>query len=147
MFLGVLFYYRIPRKLAAVLDQRADEIAKELGQARRLHEEARSVLEDYRRKEREAEHEADDILKLAKREAQFYAEETRRSMREQFERRTKLAEEKIGRAEAQAVADVRNAAIEAAVAAAKTLIAEKLTPEAADKLLKQSIDSLQSKLN
>jgi F-type H+-transporting ATPase subunit b len=147
LFIGILFYYEVPRKLGQALDKRAEEISKELEEARKLRQEAEAVLADYRKREKEAENEAEDIVKLAKKEAQSYAAETRKAMQEQFERRTKLAEDKIARAEAQAIADVRAASIEAAVTAARSLIAEKLTPETADKLLQQSIDSLQSKLN
>ena len=43
--------------------------------------------------------------------------------------------------------EVREAAADAAVAAAQTVIAAKLTPEAADKLVKQGIDALKGKLN
>ncbi len=147
LFIGILFYYEVPRKLGQALDKRAEEISKELEEARKLRQEAEAVLADYRKREKEAENEAGDIVKLAKKEAQSYAAETRTAMQEQFERRTKLAEEKIARAEAQAIADVRAASIEAAVTAARSMIAEKLTPETADKLLQESIDSLQSKLN
>jgi F-type H+-transporting ATPase subunit b len=147
LFVGLLFYYAVPRKLAEALDKRAKEIALELEEARKLRQEAESVLADYRRREKEAEGEAEDIVKLATKEARSYAAETRKSMQEQFERRTKLAEEKIGRAEAQAVADVRAAAIDAAVGAARMMIAQKLTPETANKLLEKGIDSLKSKLN
>ena len=53
-------------------------------------------------------------------------------MKESFERRMKLAEDKIARAETEALREVREAAIDAATAAARTVIAEKLTPEAAE---------------
>ena len=59
----------------------------------------------------------------------------------------KLAEDKIARAEADALREVRAAAADAAIAAARTVIAEKLTPEAADKLVKQGIDALKGRLN
>ncbi len=147
LFIALVVYFKAFHKLGQALDKRAAEIAAELDEAKRLREEAESVLADYRRKQKEAQQEADDIVDLAKREAKSYAEETRRSMQEQFERRARMAEEKIARAEEQAVADVRSAAVDAAVGAARHLIAEKMTPATADKLLNESIDSLKSKLN
>ena len=68
-------------------------------------------------------------------------------MKEYFDRRMKLAEEKIARAEQDAVREVRSVAVDAAVAAAQTLIAEKLTADRAEKLVSESIDTLKSKLN
>jgi F-type H+-transporting ATPase subunit b len=105
------------------------------------------VLADYKRKSGDATKEAEAIIALAKKEAEELAEETRHSMAEQFERRMKLAEEKITHAEAEAMREVRVAAVDAAIAAAQAVIAAKLTPETADKLVTQGIDALKTKLN
>ena len=94
IFLGVLFYFGVHKKLATMLDARALEISKELAEARRLREEAEKVLADYRRKEGEAANEAGSIIALAAKEAEMLAAETRKSVKEHFDRRMKLAEEK-----------------------------------------------------
>ena len=62
-------------------------------------------------------------------------------------RRTKMAENKIAQAEAQAVADVRSAAAEAAVAAAETILTRTVKGKAADDLLAKGIDDVKRKLN
>jgi len=147
LFLGLVFYFGVHKKLGEVLDARAAMIAKELEAARLLREEAEKVLADYRRKQGEAVGEAQGIIDLAAKEAQELAAETRRSVKEHFERRMKLAEEKIARAEVDAIREVRSAAVDAAVGAAQTLIKEKLTPDLAKKLVAESIDSVGSKLN
>jgi F-type H+-transporting ATPase subunit b len=147
IFVGVLLYLGVHKKLAAALDARAETIAKELDEAKRLREEAEKVLADYKRKQGDAVKEAEAIVSLAAKEAEILAAETRRSMNEHFERRMKLAEDKIARAEAEALREVRAAAADAAVAAAQSLIAKSLTPETADKLVKQGIDALKGKLN
>lgn len=147
LFLGLIFYFGVHKKLGAALDARAAAIAKEIEEAKALREEAEKVLADYRRKEANAAKEAEDIVTLATKEAEALAAETSRNMKEQFERRMKLAEDKIDRAEADAVREVRAAAADAAVTAAQMVISEKLTPEMADKLVKQGIDALKTKLN
>jgi F-type H+-transporting ATPase subunit b len=147
IFVGVVLYLGVHKKIASVLDARAAAIAKELDEARRLREEAEKVLADYRKKQGDAAKEAQGIIDLAAKEAEILAAETRRSMQEHFERRMKLAEDKIARAEAEALREVRAAAAEAAVAAAQMVIAEKLTTAEADKLVKQGIDALKGKLN
>jgi len=147
LFLGLAIYIGVHKKLATALDNRAAAIAKELDEARRLRDEAQAVLADYRKKQGSVETEVANIVSLAAKEAESLAVETRVSMKEHFERRTKLAEDKIARAEAQAITDVRGAAVDAAVAAAESIIAAKLTPDAAAKLVGTSIDSLKSKLN
>ena len=147
LFLGIAIYLGAHKKVASALDARAASIAKELDEAKRLREEAEQVLNDYRRKQGDAAKEVEAIVGLASKEAEILAAETRRSMKEHFERRMKLAEDKISRAEADALREVRAAAADAAIAAAQAVIAEKLTPEAADKLVKQGIDALKGKLN
>ena len=147
LFVGGMLYLGLHKKLAAVLDARAAAIAKELEEAKRLREEAAKVLADYRRKQGDVAKETKAIIDLASREAEILAAETRRTMREQFDRRMKLAEDKIARAEAEALREVRAAAAEAAVTAARTVIAAKLTPDGADKLVSQGIDALKGKLN
>jgi F-type H+-transporting ATPase subunit b len=147
LFLALLFYFGVHKKLATVLDSRAERIAKELDEAKRLREEADKVLADYRRKQDDAVKETEAIVAQAAKEAEILTAETRRSMQEHFERRMKLAEDKIARAEAEALRDVRAAAADAAVAAAEIVIAANITPAEADKLVKQGIDALKSKLN
>ena len=134
LFLALVFYFGVHKKIATALDARADAIARELNEAQSLREEAEKVL-------------ADDIVALAGKEAKAMAAETSRAMKEQFERRMKQAEDKIARAETEALRDVRAAAADAAVAAAQSVIAGKLTAETADTLITQGIDTLKSKLN
>jgi F-type H+-transporting ATPase subunit b len=147
LFLGLVIYLGAHKKIAAALDARAAAIAKELEEAKRLRLEAEKVLDDYRRKQGDAAKEAQGIIDLAAKEAEILAAETRRSMQEYFDRRMKLAEDKIARAEAEALREVREAAADAAVVAAQSVIAAKLTPETADKLVKQGIEALKGKLN
>jgi len=147
IFVGVVLYLGVHKKIASALDARAAAIAKELDEAKRLREEAAKVLADYRKKQGDVVKETEAIIGLAAKESEILTAETRRSMNEQFDRRMKLAEDKIARAEAEALREVREAAADAAVAAAQTVIAAKLTPEAADNLVKQGIDGLKGKLN
>ncbi len=147
LFVGAVLYLGVHKKIAAVLDARAAAIAKELDEAKRLREEAENVLTDYRQKQGDVVKEAQAIISLAAKEAEILAGETRRSMKENFERRMKLAEDKIARAEREALREVREAATDAAIAAAQAVIKEKLTPEAADKLVSQGIDALKGRLN
>ena len=105
------------------------------------------MLADYRRKLGDVVLEVDNIIALAAKQAETLAAETRRSLKELFDRRIKLAEEKIARAETEAVREFRSVAVDVAIAAAQNLIAAKLTPDRAKKLVSKSIEALKSKLN
>jgi F-type H+-transporting ATPase subunit b len=146
IFIGVLVYLGVHKKVTSALDARALLIRKELEEARRLREEAEKVLADYQRKLGDVVTEVDNITALAAKQAETLTAETRQSLKEYFDRRIKLAEEKIARAEMEAVRELRSDAVDAAIAAAQNLIAARLTPARANKLVSASIKALKSKL-
>ncbi|WP_439542178.1 F0F1 ATP synthase subunit B family protein [Hyphomicrobium sp.] len=147
LFVGLLIWKGVPGIVGRTLDARANAIRTELDEARRLRDEAQQLLADYQRKAREAEGEAKSIIDAAKREAESLAAETRRALTEQVERRTKAAEEKIARAEAQAISDVRAAAVDLAVKASETILQAKMAGEAGGSLTETAIRDLKGKLN
>ena len=55
IFLGILVYMKVPSMMANSLDKRANDIAAELEQAKKLREEAQQLLAEYQRKRNEAE--------------------------------------------------------------------------------------------
>ena len=147
LFLGVLVYTGVHKTMIDTLDRRSDRIKAELDEARRLRDEAGKLLADYQRKQREAEREAEAIITEAKAEAERVAAEARGKMEEFVARRTKLAESKIGQAEAQALADVRAAAADAAVAAAEKILRDTAKGKVADDLIARGIADVRAKLN
>lgn len=147
IFLALLVYLKVPGQVTGALDNRAERIRGELEEARRLREEAKSLLADFQRRRKEAEAEASQIVAAAKHEAELIASEARAKTEEFVTRRTAMAEQKIAQAETQAVADVKALAVDIAVAAAEKLIAAKATGKAAEDLLTRSIAEVKSRLN
>ena len=146
IFIGVLVYLGVHKKVANELDARALRISKELEEVRRLREEAEKLLADNRRKLGDVVTEVDNIIALAARQAETLAVETRQSLKQHVERRIKLAEEKIARAKMEAVRELRNDAVDVVIAAAQNLIAAKLTPNRAKKLVSESTKALKTLL-
>jgi F-type H+-transporting ATPase subunit b len=147
IFIGVLGYFRVHELLLKSIDDRRERIKAEFDEARRLKAEAEALLATYRRKQQEAEHEAQAIIAGAKTEAERLAAEAEAKIEEFVVRRTKMAENKIAQAEAQALADVRSAAAEVAVAAAKTILTRTVKDKVADNLLAKGIEDFKGKLN
>ena len=147
VFIGLMLFVGVHRKIAQSLDERAERIKAEIDAARRLHDEAAQLLADYQRRRQDAEHEAQDIVAGAKAEAERLAVEAKAKVEEFVARRTKMAEIKIAQAEAQAAADVRSAAAEAAVAAAEKILAQQAKGPLAGELIAKSIDDIRKKLN
>jgi F-type H+-transporting ATPase subunit b len=147
LFAALMVYLKVPAKVFAMLDARADLIGKELAEAKRLREEAQALLEDYKRKRIEAERNAENIVAQAKADAESYAAEAHRKLAETVERRTRQAEQKIARAEAAAVKDVRETAANLAIAAATRLTADAAQGAKGAKLIEASIAAVKSRLN
>jgi len=147
LFLCVLVYLGVHRKLAGSLDERQARIRSELDEAARLRREAEALLADFERKGREAEREAEAIIASAKAEAERHAAEAKLRMEDFVARRTKMAEAKIAQAEAQALADVRAAAADAAVAAAEKILSTAAKGQVAEDLLARGIEDVRKKFN
>jgi F-type H+-transporting ATPase subunit b len=147
LFLALLVYLGVHRKITDSLDGRQARIKGELDEARRLKEEAQALLAEFQRKGREAEKEAEAIIAGAKAEAERIAAEAKTRMEDFISRRTKMAETKIIQAEAQALADVRSAAADAAVTAAEKILSVAAKGEVAVNLLQQGIEDVRKKFN
>ena len=122
ILVGIFIYVGVPGVVTKALDHRADRIKEELDDARRLKDEAAALVADYRSRRASAEREAQDIVAAAKSEAERIATEAKAKLEDFVARRTKSAESKIALAEAQALADVRAAAADAAIAAASQIM-------------------------
>jgi len=147
ILMGVFAYFGVHRTLLKALDHRSERIKAELDDARRLKDEASRLLAEYKARHASAEREAQDIITSAKAEAERIASEAKTKMEDFVARRTKTAESKIALAEAQALADVRAAAANAAVTAASTILSQSVRGPVADDLLSKGIAEVRAKLN
>jgi F-type H+-transporting ATPase subunit b len=147
LFLFLVFRAKLPSAVAGMLDRRAERIRKDLDEARRLREEAAALLAEYETKRRDAGKEAEEIIARARADAEAYAADTRQKLADMVERRTRVANDRIAQAEAQAIKDVRAAATDLAVAAAERIIAAEAKGEQAAKLIEDSIAGLKKRLN
>jgi len=147
IFIGLIFYLKVPGKITASLDERADKIRDELDEAKRLREEAQQLMAEYQRKRKEAEEEAEAIVAVAEKEAASIKEEARIKSEEYVARRQALAEQKIAQAESDAINEVRASAVDVAITAAEKLIGDKITAKAKTDLFKASVAEVKEHLN
>ena len=147
LFVGTLVYLKVPGKLGGMLDQRADGIRADLDEAKALREEAQTILASYERKQKEVQAQADRIVETARHEAAMAADKAKEDLQASITRRLAAAEDQLASAQAAAVKDVRDRAVQVAVAAASDVIAAKMTAAAGDALIDTAIDTVQSKLH
>ena len=124
IFLGVLGYVGVHK---TIVERARPAPRPHQGRARRGAPAEGRGAEAARRIPAQAdarrEGEAEAIIAGAKAEAERLAAEAKAKLEDFVARRTKMAETKIAQAEAQALADVRSAAADAAVGAAEKVLA------------------------
>jgi F-type H+-transporting ATPase subunit b len=138
---------RLHKMAVSSLDKRAQTIADEINEARKLREEAQELLAQYQRRQREAENEAAAIIEQAKADAKRMAAEARDKINDQIERRNKAMEEKIARAEAQAVSEIRGKTVDLAIEIARDIIRKRMDSGAQSAYIDKAISELRGKLN
>ena len=141
-----LFGKRLFTALTAVLDARADAIRQELEAAARLRREAEDMLRDATKQRETALAEATALLEKAEIEAARLAQAIRDEAEASARRREEMAHIRISAAEKAALAELRRATTDIALAAARDVIARDLAPEAATVLVDQAIAGLPSAL-
>ena len=148
IFLVVVFILVKPHKvIAKSLDDRSAKIRSELDSATALRKEAEAKLADAERRQAEAEASAKEIVELARREAEQFAKDASAALSERIKLREKLAEERIARAEAEAVRDVRLAAVDTASKAAAQILTDTLVGKAGDDHFAASLEKVAKALS
>ena len=139
--------YKVAPSIAKALDDRAARIKAELDEAQRLREDAQRTLAEYQRKQRDALKEAEAIIAQAKSEAERIGKQAIADLEAAIERRTRQAEEKIAQEQQKALAEVRGAAVDIAIAAARQIIAQQLDAQAGGALIDRAIAALPQQLH
>jgi F-type H+-transporting ATPase subunit b len=129
------------------IDARAERIKAELDEAQRLREEAQKALAEYKRKQRDAAKEAEELLANARHEADLLRRQAAEDLKQTLARREKAALEKIAQAETQAIQDVRARAVDIAIAATAKLLSENVDPQRDQALVDQAIKDLGRRLH
>ncbi len=135
------------KAILGALDRRATKIKSEIDEATRLREEAQATLAAYQRKQREATEETEEMLEYAKEEAELLRRRTLSELEEALGRRQQQALDHIAQAEVEATKEVRNRAVDIAVAATMRTLEENLDAKRGNDLIQAAIEELPKKLN
>ena len=146
-FVALLVYLKVPAKLTGMLDARAVAIKSEIDEARSLREEAKSILATYERRQKEVQEQAERIVASAREEAMAAAEQAKAELKRSIARRMAAATDQIASAEAAAIRQVREQAVNVAVAAAGDVLAKQMTAEAASASIDSAIAQVEARMH
>ncbi len=141
-----LIWLKAPKMAVSALDARAQRIQAQLDEATKLREEAQQLLADIKAQREASERQAEEMLAIAKAEAERLAAEAKVKLEEQIKRRGELAERRIALAQSQAAGEVKAAAAELAAQAAEAVLAARLTAAKSDPLIDAAVGQVATKL-
>lgn len=129
-----------------ILDSRTNRIRTELEEAERLRIEAQDLLSETQKKHRDALQTAQKILDNAHKNAAAIEKDAQSKLEETLKRREEQLLQRIQRAEAAAVQELRQQAADIASRAAEIMLEETLDKRGA-KLVDEAIDDIPARLN
>ncbi len=147
VFVAIVIYFGVPKIVTKMLDERAEGIKAEIDEARALREEAQTILASFERKHKEVAGQVEGIIKHAKTEAEIAAEAAKADLEASIVRRIAAAEEQIKSAEEATVREIKDKAVAISVAAAKDVIAAKMSAKEAGTLIDDAIKEVGAKLH
>lgn len=121
------------------LDAGIAEIRTELEKARQLRAEAEAMLESCKKRKAEADADAQAIIARAKQQVVHMREQARADLAAAIARDEQLVEQRIRMAEIDALAQVRAAAVDAAMTVARATLEKNISPDVAATLVDRAI--------
>jgi F-type H+-transporting ATPase subunit b len=146
LFVALVVWIGLPGSILNALDERSANIQKELDEARILHEEAQSLLAKEKRKLEKCDEEIKEILKKASDQADLLAENSKKTLEEEIQRKQKQADLKISQARDEAIREVKSKATDLSVIIAKEYLKENIDDKISSELVDKSIEDLKRNL-
>jgi F-type H+-transporting ATPase subunit b len=139
----VAIAYPLARKpVAAVFDNYADKIRAELAEAERLRKEADELLAAAKKRQHDARHEAEELLKQAAEQAAALRAQAEKDMQATLQRREKQTADNLRVLEEQMAGDIRRHAASRALKAAEILLQDNFPANADQALIEKQIKQL-----
>ncbi len=143
----ILAFKKAKATITGGLDARTERIRQQIVEAEKLRTEAEAMLRDAEQRHKMALQEAQAMLAAAQQEAARVREQAAKDLAAMLERRKQAAIEKIAQAEASALAEVRQYAVDVAIAATRQVLTQQVQGALADRMIDQAITELPRRLS
>ena len=146
IFFGVLIYLKVPQKINNSLINQINEMKKELNEAEKLKIEAKNLLSTYENKIDKSKKETQDIINLAKEDAEKNILEKTKKFHQLIENKKKNAEQKIIQMKENALKDIKNVSVNISIEAVEDLIKNSIDKNKIAKLYTRSLEQTKTSL-
>ena len=147
IFVGVLIYFKVPRVIANLLDNRAETIRSEIDEAHKLLEEAKTLLAKLEREHKENIAKGQDIIQDAKLTSKKILEDSKSEIKDAVARKLAMAERQIKINEKEVINAIRGDLIDSAFKAAQEQIEKKVDLKLSNSVIEESIHEIGSRLS
>ena len=140
IFLGVLIYFEIPKKIKDVLNENILNIKNQINEAEKLKEEAKNILSEHEKKISNSKAEVKSMLDKANDDSEKNILKTNKEFHGLMENRKKNAEDRIKQMKDQALKDIKNASVKIAIESVEKLLKNSMDKSKLDKIYLSSIE-------
>ena len=146
IFIAGLIYLKIPQKVNNSLIDQISKIKNELEEAKKLKIEAKNLLSDYENKIDKSKKETQNIINLAKKNAEKNILEKTEKFHQLIEDRKKNIEQKITLMKENALKEIRNVSIKISLESVGHLIKNSIDKSKVEKFYSRSLEQIKTEL-
>ena len=127
LFVSLALILKAPSMIAKLLDDQIKNIRNELDEARKLKEDANSLLAEYERKIKSTKDETEKIISQAEITAKVYEESTNKKVEEYLIRSEKQSLDRIKQTEKAAIDKISEEIINISINTSEKIISDNMT--------------------
>ena len=146
IFVGILVYLKVPQKINNSLNDKINEMKKELNEAEKLKIEAKNLLSNYENKLDKSKKETQEIVNLAKKDSEKFILEKTKKFHDVIENKKKNAEQKIIQMKENALRDIKNVSVKISIESVEHLIKNSIDKNKLEKIYSKSFEQAKTAL-
>ncbi len=146
IFLGVLFYFKIPNKLNSSLEKMISDIKNEIDESEKLRIETKKLLENAENKFDKVKLEKEKIIKQAKKEGEQLIIELNEKFHKSAEQKKNSTKIKINQMKEAAIKDIKSKSIKLSVESVKRIISTSVDKQKLSKLFERNLEDANNSL-
>ena len=140
IFIGILVYFKIPKKVDKVLEENIFNIKNQINEAEKLKEEAKNILSENEKKISNSKAEVKSMINKANEDSEKNIIRTNEEFHRLMDNRKKNAEERIKQMKNQALKDIKNTSVKIAIESVEKLLKNSIDKSKLDKIYLSSIE-------
>ena len=146
IFFAGLIYLKVPQKVNTSLTEKINIIKKELKEAEKLKNEAKSLLSDYENKLDKSKKESRLIIEAAKKESEKNILERTKKFHQLAENKKISTQTKIAQMKENALREIKNISINISIESVENIIKNSIDKNKLDKLYAGSLEEIKKSL-